>query len=268
MSTPAGWYPDPSPADPTRRRLRWWDGAAWTEHVHTSPHAAAQQPSAGPSLTKGPDRGSSNPYAPPHQQGHQQPYQPSPYEQANQYPQYPPSQYPAPGVKAIATPDGQALAGLGFRLLARLVDGLLVTLIAMAAGWSSLQTMSTLYSGAIDDAVRGDSGAIFDLVDNPNFAQSSQTLTVIVLAVSAAYTILSLRFYGATPGKALCRIRVRDWNRPGLPGWGQAVVRWITSDLLGQIFIVWYLVDFLWPCWDQRRQALHDKMARTVVVRK
>ena len=39
---------------------------------------------------------------------------------------YPPSQYPVPGVKAIATPDGQALAGLGFRLLARIVDGLLL----------------------------------------------------------------------------------------------------------------------------------------------
>lgn len=26
----AGWYPDPS--DPAR--LRWWDGTAWTEHIH------------------------------------------------------------------------------------------------------------------------------------------------------------------------------------------------------------------------------------------
>jgi uncharacterized RDD family membrane protein YckC len=27
------------------------------------------------------------------------------------------------------------------------------------------------------------------------------------------------------------------------------------------------LVDFLWPLWDSRRQTIHDKLARTVVVR-
>jgi hypothetical protein len=33
---PAGWYDDPS-----GRGLRWWDGDAWTEHVHTAESAAA-----------------------------------------------------------------------------------------------------------------------------------------------------------------------------------------------------------------------------------
>lgn len=40
---PGGWYPDP--LEPTKRR--WWDGAAWTVHVHaselTSSVRAAQQ---------------------------------------------------------------------------------------------------------------------------------------------------------------------------------------------------------------------------------
>lgn len=38
---PAGWYPD----WPAAQQLRWWDGAAWTEHVHPMPadtgHTAA-----------------------------------------------------------------------------------------------------------------------------------------------------------------------------------------------------------------------------------
>ncbi len=33
---PAGWYDDPS-----GQGLRWWDGEAWTEHVHTVESAAA-----------------------------------------------------------------------------------------------------------------------------------------------------------------------------------------------------------------------------------
>lgn len=35
MNTPAGWYPDPQ----QQGQLRYWDGAAWTEHL-----APAQQP--------------------------------------------------------------------------------------------------------------------------------------------------------------------------------------------------------------------------------
>jgi hypothetical protein len=33
MTTPAGWYPDPSDAS----QQRWWDGNAWTEHQQHVP---------------------------------------------------------------------------------------------------------------------------------------------------------------------------------------------------------------------------------------
>ncbi|MEZ0491186.1 RDD family protein [Kineococcus sp. TBRC 1896] len=241
MSTPPGWYPDPS--DPRSTDLRWWDGARWTEHVH------AQQPSARPpSLTKAPV----NPYAGPHQP----------------HPQYPPSQYPAPGVKAIATPDGQALGGLGFRLLARIVDWVLVSVIATLAGWSSLRTLTAQVDSATAALVAGDTQTYLDQLVVATQGSAARSLTFIVLAVSAVYTILTLRFYGATPGKALFRLRVRDWNRSGHPGWLQCISRWVGCDMLGQIIPLYLLLDFLWPCWDQRKQALHDKLARTVVVKR
>lgn len=36
MSTPAGWYPDPSGVAGTR----WWDGAQWTSHAQPPPYPA------------------------------------------------------------------------------------------------------------------------------------------------------------------------------------------------------------------------------------
>jgi uncharacterized RDD family membrane protein YckC len=52
---------------------------------------------------------------------------------------------------------------------------------------------------------------------------------------------------------------------------------WITPDLLPLLplgafsFVLvlsWLpLLDGLWPLWDKRNQALHDKVANTVVIR-
>jgi hypothetical protein len=37
--------------------------------------------------------------------------------------------------------------------------------------------------------------------------------------------------------------------------------------LVGLLGSAYSLLDDLWPLWDGRRQALHDKVARTNVVR-
>jgi len=42
MTTPAGWYADPT--DPSR--TRWWDGAQWTEHTAPLPASAPAAPAA------------------------------------------------------------------------------------------------------------------------------------------------------------------------------------------------------------------------------
>lgn len=44
VEAPAGWYPDPR--DP--RRIRWWDGAAWTEHTAPQPAGEGPYPTATP----------------------------------------------------------------------------------------------------------------------------------------------------------------------------------------------------------------------------
>jgi uncharacterized RDD family membrane protein YckC len=37
--------------------------------------------------------------------------------------------------------------------------------------------------------------------------------------------------------------------------------------VIGPIGSLWPLVDGLWPLWDSKKQALHDKIAATNVVR-
>jgi uncharacterized protein (AIM24 family) len=43
MTTPAGWYPDPS----TPGQLRYWDGSQWTEHTNPGGDAAGTTPAVG-----------------------------------------------------------------------------------------------------------------------------------------------------------------------------------------------------------------------------
>ena len=257
MSTPAGWYPDPS----HQAQLRWWDGQRWTEHTHTP--QAPQGPAL--DLRKDDARAGQHPYAQPgpHDPGPHGSGPVGPYGSQGPYDPY--GQRPA---RALATPDGQRLGGLGARLLARLVDGLLVSAVATAAGWSLVQRMVAATDETLSAATAGDPTASLRLLEDPGFTAASSSFTFVLLAVSAAYTVLALRFYGATPGKALVGLRVRHWERPGNPSWGQAVLRWLTSDLVGQLVPFYTLLDYLWPTWDRRKQALHDKLGGTVVVRR
>lgn len=252
MSSPAGWYPDPS----DHAQLRWWDGSAWTSHTHAAPPAQA------PDLTKAPQHpdhaspdvwraGQGHPGQGHPQQGH--PQHQHPYDESSR-------------VKAIATPDGQALAGLGYRLGARLLDGLFIVLITVAAGWQLVERLFRLsLSSANATAAEGLAGSL-QLMRNPEMIAVNTGLTTIFLAVSAVYTILPLKFYGATLGKVICGIRVRHWDKAGPPSWGQAVLRWVASDAIGSYLPFYTVIDYAYPLFDRRKQALHDKIARTVVV--
>lgn len=72
---------------------------------------------------------------------------------------------------------------------------------------------------------------------------------------------------GQSPGKALMGLRlVRESDGTTLGG----PVGLVRSLTLGLMFIftggIAWLVSVLWPLWDQRNRALHDKMFRAVVM--
>ena len=97
----------------------------------------------------------------------------------------------------------------------------------------------------------------------------------------AYQTIFLGRGEGQTPGRRAVGIRVREASTLGRVGYGRAFARsaltpliWFPLLGLGQPYFhplatldLLGILDILWPLWDPRRQALHDKVARTVVVR-
>jgi uncharacterized RDD family membrane protein YckC len=71
---------------------------------------------------------------------------------------------------------------------------------------------------------------------------------------------------GQTLGKKWTGIRVVMADGSGRIGYGKAWFRWFIAAIIN--FVPFgFLVDHLWPLWDDNKQTLHDKAAKTIVVR-
>jgi uncharacterized RDD family membrane protein YckC len=98
---------------------------------------------------------------------------------------------------------------------------------------------------------------------------------LLSVVIQVAYSVIFLSRTGATPGKAALGISVRLRERPGVLSVPDALRRAALPaglsllgnvPLIGLVFSLVYLLDLLWPAWDDKRQALHDKIALTNVV--
>ncbi|MEU0845968.1 RDD family protein [Streptomyces sp. NPDC005962] len=141
------------------------------------------------------------------------------------------------------------LAHLGRRLVARIIDGLI---IGIPVGLIMALILGTYYP-------MGDGGD----------ARSSVFTLAYVLAYFV-YEGLMLTHYGQTLGKKAMKIRVailETGETPaGGPGWVRAAV-YALPEIVPCCGALFWLVNVLWCTWDRPyRQCLHDKAAKTVVV--
>ena len=193
------------------------------------------------------------------------------------------------------TPDGEPLAGWWWRVLAYVIDG---TIIGVLSGIVSIpafiqvqQELLPVIDRFAQDVERNpeeppDIGAFyaeyFDILQSHWVA-----LVVPGVVLGLLYWVVFLRWKGATPGKLMLGLRVRLRDRAGrLPWWSiaarlslQLVLSWVVYGVAfatGSIpvLVVAYavvapvlLLDPLWAAWDPKRQTLHDKLARTNVIR-
>ena len=92
--------------------------------------------------------------------------------------------------------------------------------------------------------------------------------TVTILFLPAAYaTVCHGGRSGQTAGKWLLGLSVRHEASLGRLGYPAALGRWLVALLLWVLFLLPGVLDALWPLWDEKRRALHDRAAGSVVVR-
>ncbi|WP_405064115.1 RDD family protein [Kribbella sp. NBC_01505] len=235
------------------------------------------------------------------QPGPQQPQQQAPQPQYGQpaqhgqqpqqhgYPAYPQQQggYPAypqqggygyPGQNRFATPDGQPLSGWWRRVGARIIDNILAGIVALPFTgyffWQYIQWMFDYLDFVMDSAAAGAQPPTSALP--PEVYKWIIPITLISAAVAFAYEFFFLTKKGATPGKMALGIAVRERDRPGLPSSAAVAKRagfFAVIGVLGLVPLVGTLLglvallDDLWPLWDDKKQALHEKWPNTNVVR-
>ena len=70
-------------------------------------------------------------------------------------------------------------------------------------------------------------------------------------------------YKSATPGKMATKLTIVDANTGGKPSTSQFVIRYIGY----YVAMLPFFLGIIWVGIDKRKQGLHDKLARTVVLR-
>jgi uncharacterized RDD family membrane protein YckC len=233
-AAPGGWYPDP--VDPARER--YWDGWQWSRNTRPRPSMEAPPP-APSAYPAGPVGGPFLPAAP-------------------------------SALRRPTTADGVPLAGWWWRVLAVVIDGLIIgvlTLVPTAPIYvrvirRMLDYMATQPPGTVPDPA---------VISNLIGQRDQMLLAVAQIAVALVFHVTFLRWKAATPGKLLLGLRVvpvdRGRNTEPL-SWGTILLRsvlWVVPGAMAYL-LIFQLVDVLLPLWHPKRQSLHDLAARTQVV--
>ncbi|KOX24637.1 RDD family protein, partial [Streptomyces sp. NRRL F-6491] len=240
--------PEPAPAPVT---------PAWAQ-PQPQPQAQPQpQPQAQPQP---------QPQAQPQPQPQPQPPSPSPSQEQPQppvVPWKPPVEDPflqAARAQASARP-----AGLGRRLLARLIDSAVTGALAGAAALPFLTAALDHIEGKIEAARQSGTTVQVWLVDSTTSVQFGIALAALVV-VGILYEVLPTAKWGRTLGKKLCGIQVRDIEAHEPPTFGGSLKRWLVYGVLGLLAVG--VLNVLWCVFDRPwRQCWHDKAARTFVAR-
>ena len=134
-------------------------------------------------------------------------------------------------------------AGFWMRLVATLLDGLVVFVLQFALG--TLLAMAGFATG------NGEAGAIGTLV------------LLFGYVLGFAYYIFFTGYCGQTPGKMALRIKVIRRDGRGI-GYGRAAFREVLCKTISGLLLG---IGYLMVAFDDQKQGLHDRMADTYVIK-
>jgi len=239
VTSQPGWHPDPTqssdgPQTGQVAQLRYWDGTRWTEHT---------APAEGPAASEQ-------------------------YAAAQQV-------YGAPG-QAATTPDGVPLSGWWWRVLAVIIDTVILSAVMVAIAFPWISDVISTYGDWLDEALSSSSGSVDTRQLQEDIARPLLIIGAINIALGFVYNVGFLMWKQATPGKLVLGLRVRLRETPGPMPLGTVLTRWAGQYAVGILGLVpfvgsigglYSILNYLWPLWDAKKQALHDKVAKTNVVR-
>ena len=188
------------------------------------------------------------------QPGYGQPQTPPGTQTPPGYQSAPPPQYQAPtqygsqyqpyaGADTTTVGGDQTIALWWQRLLAYIIDAIVLGIIAV----------------------------ILRAIISPKGTGGTYLLTVILSVIAFAYYGGQHALWGQTLGKRALGTMVVTADARGKISGRTAAIRAAIFGLAPIVYIagsLFTVVDALWLTWDPRRQALHDKAAKTLVVRK
>ena len=95
------------------------------------------------------------------------------------------------------------------------------------------------------------------------------TVGAVLLLVAAVVQIWQTAWRqgarGQSWGKVVTGLRTVDLQTMQPIGGPRGLLRWLIDALLGSVGVLW-LLNYLWPLWDERNQTWSDKLVGSVVL--
>lgn len=140
--------------------------------------------------------------------------------------------------KPVNAPNEKNYAGFWLRLLAFAIDYFLIIIASKIMFGSRVVSFS---GGTIDMNFNG-----------------------IFILIPILYFILFWKFFDATPGKMILKIKIISTDDKTELSWKNVLLRYLGYIVSALVIFI----GFFWIGFNKRKQGWHDKIAKTFVVKK